>query len=69
MATSAERQRNHKARLVEQGLCQCNIWVPAECLPELQRIAELMRANRNLVAGPCRDVSTGKLVSLKSKKG
>lgn len=63
--TSAERQAALKARRAELGLVQCNMWVPASAVPELQRAAELMRENTDLTVARLVNRRTGKLRGLK----
>lgn len=61
----AQRQAALKARRIEAGLVQCNLWVPAGCVAELQRAAELMRSNPALLVARLVDTRTGKLRGLK----
>jgi hypothetical protein len=61
----AERARRHKAKLIESGLVQVNLWVPAGCVAELQRAAELMRENPELRIARLASQKTGKLCGLK----
>lgn len=66
--TNAERQQRKRARLARAGLVQCNLWVPAAAVAELQQQAELLRAHPHLVPGPLRDPVSGKLVSVRIER-
>lgn len=59
--TNAERQAAFRARMREQGLESCTVWVPAELACEIRALAEALCANRDLTPGPVRNVRTGKL--------
>jgi hypothetical protein len=48
MPTNAEHQRAHKARMAEAGFRQLQLWVRPACVPELRRVAELLRATPDL---------------------
>jgi hypothetical protein len=53
-----------RRKAIEQGWMQCNVWVPAAALPDLQLQAELLRQHPHLTVGPLRDPQTGKFVAL-----
>ena len=38
---NAARQQRFRRNAIEQGWMQCNVWVPAAALPDLQLQAEL----------------------------
>ena len=63
--SGAERARAHKARMVEQGLTQINVWVPMAAAPEIMRAAELLRDNPDLRIARLVSTKTGKLRGLK----
>jgi hypothetical protein len=63
--TNAERQRRFKDKQREAGLIQVNVWVPPSCKAEIERAAELIRANHALTVARLVDTKTGKLVGLK----
>lgn len=63
--TSAQRQRQFKARQEELGLVQCNVWVPAHTFADVQTLAQLLRDNPDLTVGPLRNQRTGKLRALR----
>jgi hypothetical protein len=65
--TSAERARILKAKRAEQGLVQCNVWVPLSAVPTIQAAAELIRSNPQLAVARLVDRSTGRLTGLKGK--
>lgn len=62
--TSAERARRHKAKLAEAGMVQINLWVPAGAAGDLQRAAELIRANPLLSVARLVNRQTGRLCGL-----
>lgn len=64
--TSAQRQKAFKERMAEQGLGQCNVWVPKEYMADLIRAAELMREHGNLTIARLVNVDTGILCGLKN---
>lgn len=66
--TSAERQRRFKARMAEDGCIQVNVWVPASAAADIQRAAELIRANPDLTVARLVSAATGKLIGLKAKR-
>lgn len=66
LMTNAERQRAFKARQAAAGLVQCNVWVPASAVADVNRAAELMCARPQLTIGRLVDTQTGRLVGLKS---
>lgn len=66
--TNAERQRAFKVRMTAQGLVQVNVWVPAGAVADIQRAAELIRANPQLNVARLADTITGKLVGLKASR-
>lgn len=61
--TSTQRAATFKARKRAEGLEQCNVWVPAELVAEMQQLAAALCANRDLTVGPARNTRTGKWVS------
>jgi hypothetical protein len=63
--TNSERQARHKSRLVALGLVQVAVWVPVAAVADIQRAAELLRANPLLTVARLANVKTGRLVSLK----
>lgn len=65
MASNAERQRRHKARMAAAGLVQVAVWVPAGAVAEVNAMAEALRIHRHLIPGPLFDSVSGKLVSLR----
>ncbi len=66
--TNAERQKRHRAKLQETGLVQVNLWVPAGAVADLQRAADLIRANPDLSVARLVNRVTGKLSGLKAVK-
>jgi hypothetical protein len=60
---NAARQRRFREKAIEQGWVQCNVWVPASALADLQLQAELLRRHAHLTVGPLRDPYTGKFVA------
>lgn len=66
--TSAERARRHKAKLVEAGMVQINLWVPAAAAADIQRAGELIRANPLLSVARLVNTQTGRLVGLRTKE-
>jgi hypothetical protein len=63
--TNRQRQTLLRARRAEDGLVQCNLWVPEGAIPELRRAAELIRENPALAVARLVDTRTGKLRGLK----
>jgi len=63
--TNAQRQAKLRIAREAAGLKQCNIWVPAGAIPELQRVAELLRANPDLTVGRMVNTKTGRVSGLK----
>ena len=63
---NAARQQRFRRKAIEQGWMQCNVWVPAAALPDLQLQAELLRQHPHLTVGPLRDPQTGKFVALRA---
>lgn len=63
--SNAERQRRFRAKKAQAGLATITLLVPAGAVPELQQLAELLRASTDYAPGPVRNVRTGKLVSLR----
>jgi hypothetical protein len=63
--TNSERQRRFKAKQIEQGLVQCNLWVPASVVADFQNAADLCRARPGLTVARLVDTSTGRLVGLR----
>lgn len=51
--------------MAEQGFVQCNVWVPASAVAEIQRAAELMRERPLLTVGRLVDTSNGRMVGLR----
>jgi hypothetical protein len=66
--TNAERQARHRAKLQQSGMVQCNLYVPAGAVPELQRAAELLRANPDLTIARLVNRRTGKLCGLRGPR-
>lgn len=62
---SAERQKRLREKRNAAGYVQLNIWVPAAAVPELQRAAELIRAEPWLAVARLVDTRTGKLRGLR----
>ena len=63
--TATERQRLLKARRIEAGMVQLNMWVPASAVADFQRAAELIRDDPALAVARLVDTRTGKLKGLK----
>ena len=63
--SSKDRAKAFKQRQRDAGLEQCNVWVPAGMVADIQIVAALMRENPNLELGTLRDVITGRLVSVR----
>jgi hypothetical protein len=63
---NAARQRRFRAKAVEQGWVQCNVWIPAAARPDMQLQAEILRRHPHLTVGPLRDPQTGKFVALRA---
>lgn len=64
--TSTQRAARFKAKMIEQGFVQVNVWVPAGVAPDLQRAAELMReAPSGERTVRLVNTTTGRVVSLK----
>jgi hypothetical protein len=51
---NAARQRRFRAKAVEQGWVQCDVWIPAAALPDLKLQAEVLREHPHLTVGPLR---------------
>jgi hypothetical protein len=67
--TNAERQRKHRQRLTDAGLVQVNLIVPPHAVADLQRVAELLRANPDLTVARLASLTTGKLSGIKRGPG
>lgn len=63
---NAARQQRFRRKAAENGWVQCNVWVPAAALPDLQLQAEILRNHPHLTVGPLRDPQTGKFVALRT---
>jgi hypothetical protein len=63
--TNTERQSALRARRIEAGMVQVNMWLPAQAVADIQRAAELIRANPDLSVARLVDTRTGKLRGLK----
>ena len=66
--SNAARQRRFRCKAIEQGWVQCNVWIPAAAVPDMQLQAELLREHPHLTVGPLRDAFTGKFVALRDRK-
>jgi hypothetical protein len=64
MASGAERQARFKQQMRDHGFVQITIWIPPRDVPELHRVAELLRENRDLRIARLMNVKTGRLVGL-----
>jgi hypothetical protein len=60
---NAKRQREYKARMAEAGFVQINVWVRPSQASKLQLLAQAMRENEDLAAGPATNVVTGRMVA------
>lgn len=63
--TNAERQAALKARRAKAGIVQVNVWVPQSAVADMQRAAELCRADPELTIARLVNTRTGKLRGLK----
>ncbi len=63
---NAARQQRFRARVAENGWVQCNVWIPAAALPDVQLQAQILRQFPHLTVGPLRDPLTGKFVALRA---
>jgi hypothetical protein len=63
---NATRQQRFRAKAIEQGWVQCNVWVPDGAMPDLQLQAQILRDHPHLAVGPLRDPQTGKFVALRA---
>jgi hypothetical protein len=68
VSRNAARQRRFRERASANGWVQCNVWVPAAAVPDLQLQAELLRQHSHLSVGPLRDPFTGRFVALRERK-
>lgn len=66
--TNAERQAALKARRAKAGMVQINLWLPASAVADMQRAAELCRADPELTVARLVNTRTGKLRGLKPSK-
>jgi hypothetical protein len=66
--SNAERQRRFKAKQLEAGLVQANVWIPPQAVADMQRAAELIRGNPELTIARLVHTGTGRLVGLKAAK-
>lgn len=64
MATSAERQRAHRARLAELGLVPISGVAPRASVAQLQMLMDALRINPDLEIVTLRDTKTGKFVAI-----
>lgn len=64
MATAAERQKAFRESQKQKGLVPVTVYVPVSEMGDIQIVARMLCENRDLVMGPCRDVKTGRLVSI-----
>lgn len=63
--TNAQRQQSLRNRRIEAGLVQVNVWVPVGAVADIQRAAELLRAEPELTVARLMDKRTGKLRGLR----
>jgi hypothetical protein len=68
-SSNATRQQRFRSKAIENGWVQCNVWIPAAALPDMQLQAELLRKHSHLTIGPLRDPFTGKFVVLRECNG
>jgi hypothetical protein len=66
VTSNAARQRRFREKAAQQGWVQCNVWVPAAAVPDLQLQAQILRQCPHLTVGPLRDPFTGKFVALRA---
>jgi hypothetical protein len=66
--SNAARQRRFRERATANGWVQCNVWVPAAAVPDLQLHAELLRQHAQLTVWPLRDPHSGRFVALRERK-
>lgn len=59
---NAARQQAFRESQKAKGLAQVTVWVPAGSAADLQVLASNLVDDRDLVIGPCRRLSTGRLV-------
>jgi hypothetical protein len=67
MATAAEHAKAFKQRMSDQGLVQCNVWIPQAAVADFQRAAEMIRDDRTLSIGRMVSRVHGRLCSLAKK--
>jgi hypothetical protein len=65
--TGPQRQARLRTARAENGMVQCNVWVPSNAVADIKRAAEMIRANPTLTIASLVDTLTGKLSSLKAK--
>ena len=63
---NAARQARFRAEMARQGLVQCNVWIPAAAVADVQLQAQILREHPHLAVGSLRDPVTGKFVALRS---
>lgn len=63
--SNAERNRRFLAARRAEGLTTVTLLVPVECAADLQEMAELLRADRNLRPGNLRNDRTGVFYGMK----
>ena len=52
VTNNAARQWRFRSKTIENGWVQCNVWVSAAALPDMQLQAELLRKHPHLTVGP-----------------
>jgi hypothetical protein len=63
---AAERQRRWRSAQRKSGIVTVTVDIPTGTAAELRLLAEALRENRDLMPGPLRNVSSGRLVSAKT---
>ena len=61
-ASNVESQQRFRDNQEQKGLMQCLVWVPRDRCPEMKALAERLCADRDLMPGPPRSITTGRQV-------
>lgn len=63
--SSAERQREFKAKMAAAGFVQINGWLHRDQVGDVRTLLDMLKADPDLTPGPARSRCTGKLVKLR----